>query len=238
MLISYREKLISFLKFNPKETPAKGRVKGPIKFKIQLNEEQKEAKSLILENPVTVIRGMAGSGKTLLACQIALDLLFSRDVEKIIITRPTVAKEDIGFLPGDMKEKMDPWLAPIYSNLYLLYDKDKIDRLVTENVIEILPFPFMRGRTFLNACVILDEAQNVTNNQMEMVLGRLGVASKIMICGDISQIDLKVKKDSGLDFLNTVESRVEGVKIISLKKNHRHPIVPEILSIYTEYRDR
>ena len=221
-----------------KETPAKGRVKGPIKFKIQLNEEQKEAKSLILENPVTVIRGMAGSGKTLLACQIALDLLFSRDVEKIIITRPTVAKEDIGFLPGDMKEKMDPWLAPIYSNLYLLYDKDKIDRLVTENVIEILPFPFMRGRTFLNACVIVDEAQNVTNNQMEMVLGRLGVASKIMICGDISQIDLKVKKDSGLDFLNTVESRVEGVKIISLKKNHRHPIVPEILGIYTEYRDR
>ena len=221
-----------------KETLAKGRVKGPIKFKIQLNEEQKEAKSLILENPVTVIRGMAGSGKTLLACQIALDLLFSREVEKIIITRPTVAKEDIGFLPGDMKEKMDPWLAPIYSNLYLLYDKDKIDRLVTENVIEILPFPFMRGRTFLNACVILDEAQNVTNNQMEMVLGRLGVASKIMICGDISQIDLKVKKDSGLDFLNTVESRVEGVKIISLKKNHRHPIVPEILSIYTEYRDR
>ena len=221
-----------------KETPAKGRVKGPIKFKIQLNEEQKEAKSLILENPVTVIRGMAGSGKTLLACQIALDLLFSRDVEKIIITRPTVAKEDIGFLPGDMKEKMDPWLAPIYSNLYLLYDKDKIDRLVTENVIEILPFPFMRGRTFLNACVILDEAQNVTNNQMEMVLGRLGVASKIMICGDISQIDLKVKKDSGLDFLNTVESRVEGVKIISLKKNHRHPIVPEILSVYTEYSDR
>lgn len=221
-----------------KETPAKGRVKGPIKFKIQLNEEQKEAKSLILENPVTVIRGMAGSGKTLLACQIALDLLFSRDVEKIIITRPTVAKEDIGFLPGDMKEKMDPWLAPIYSNLYLLYDKDKIDRLVTENVIEILPFPFMRGRTFLNACVIVDEAQNVTNNQMEMVLGRLGVASKIMICGDISQIDLKVKKDSGLDFLNTVESRVEGVKIISLKKNHRHPIVPEILSVYTEYSDR
>ena len=137
-----------------------------------------------------------------------------------------------------MKEKMDPWLAPIYSNLYLLCDKEKIDRLVTENVIEILPFPFMRGRTFLNACVIVDEAQNVTNNQMEMVLGRLGMASKIMICGDISQIDLKVKKDSGLDFLNTVESRVEGVKIISLKKNHRHPIVPEILSIYTEYRDR
>jgi phosphate starvation-inducible PhoH-like protein len=218
--------------------PMKGKVKNPIKFKIQLNEEQKEAKSLILENPVTVIRGMAGSGKTLLACQIALDLLFNREAEKIIITRPTVAKEDIGFLPGDLKEKMDPWLAPIYSNLYMLYEKEKIDKMVEDGVIEILPFPFMRGRTFLNACVILDEAQNVTNNQMEMVLGRLGIASKIMICGDISQIDLKAKKDSGLDFLNTVASRVDGVQIISLKKNHRHPIVPEILSIYTEYNDR
>jgi phosphate starvation-inducible PhoH-like protein len=221
-----------------KDQPAKGKVKGPIKFKIQLNEEQKEAKSLILENPVTVIRGMAGSGKTLLACQIALDLLFNREAEKIIITRPTVAKEDIGFLPGDLKEKMDPWLAPIYSNLYMLYDKEKIDKLVENNVIEILPFPFMRGRTFLNSCVIVDEAQNVTNNQMEMVLGRLGVASKIMICGDISQIDLKSKKDSGLDFLNTVAARVPGVQVINLKKNHRHTIVPEILSVYTEYNDR
>ena len=133
-----------------KEAPMKGKVKGPIKFKIQLNEEQKEAKSLILENPVTVIRGMAGSGKTLLACQIALDLLFNREAEKIIITRPTVAKEDIGFLPGDLKEKMDPWLAPVYSNLYMLYDKEKIDQMVENQVIEILPFPFMRGRTFLN----------------------------------------------------------------------------------------
>ena len=218
-----------------KETPAKGRVKGPIKFKIQLNEEQKEAKSLILENPVTVIRGMAGSGKTLLACQIALDLLFSRDVEKIIITRPTVAKEDIGFLPGDMKEKMDPWLAPIYSNLYLLYDKDKIDRLVTENVIEILPFPFMRGRTFLNSCVIVDEAQNVNSNQTEMIVGRLGLDSKMIFCGDTAQIDLKNKKESGIDFFKILESRVEGVKVITLQRNHRHPIVPEILNVYKEY---
>ena len=215
-----------------KESTPKGKIKGPIKFQIQLNEEQKEAKSLILENPVTVIRGMAGSGKTLLACQVALDLLFNREAEKIIITRPTVAKEDIGFLPGDLKEKMDPWLAPIYSNLYMLYDKEKIDKLVADNIIEILPFPFMRGRTFLNSCVIVDEAQNVTNSQMEMVLGRLGLASKIMICGDISQIDLKSKKESGLDFLNIVESRVDGVKVISLKKNHRHPIVPDILKIY------
>lgn len=221
-----------------KESATKGKIKGPIKFKIQLNDEQKEAKSLILENPVTIIRGMAGSGKTLLACQISLDLLFNREVEKIIITRPTVAKDEIGWLPGGLREKMDPWLAPIYSNLYMLYDKEKIDKLIEDEIIEILPFPFMRGRTFLNSAVIVDEAQNVTNVQMEMVLGRLGLASKIMICGDVSQIDLKSKKESGLDFLNIIESRVEGVKVISLKKNHRHPIVPDILKVYSEYHDR
>jgi phosphate starvation-inducible PhoH-like protein len=111
----------------------KKKPKNPIKFKLELNEEQKEAKQTILDNPVTLLKGMAGSGKTLLACQIALDLVFKRELDKIVITRPTVSKEDIGFLPGDLKEKMDPWLAPIYSNLYLLYDKEKIDKMVTEN---------------------------------------------------------------------------------------------------------
>ena len=128
----------------------KRKPKGEIKFKLSLNEEQKEAKQIILDNPVVLLKGMAGSGKTLLACQIALDMVFKREMEKIIITRPTVAKEDIGFLPGDLKEKMDPWLAPIYSNLYLLYEKEKIDKMVTENNIEIVPFAFMRGRTFPN----------------------------------------------------------------------------------------
>ena len=213
----------------------KRKPKNPIKFKITLNDEQKEAKRIILENPVNVLKGAAGSGKTLLAVQIALDLLFTREVERIVITRPTVAKEDIGFLPGDLKEKMDPWLAPIYSNLEMLYEKEKIQKLLAEGIIEILPFPFMRGRTLVNSCVVVDEAQNVTMNQMEMVLGRLGVGSKIMICGDTSQIDLKNKKESGLDFMNTISSRVEGVKVISLKQNHRHPIVPSILDVYREY---
>lgn len=213
----------------------KRKPKNPIKFKITLNEEQRDAKALILENPVNVLRGAAGSGKTLLAVQIALDLLFTREIEKIVITRPTVAKEDIGFLPGDLKEKMDPWLAPIYSNLYMLYEKEKIDMLIKEEIIEILPFPFMRGRTLVDACVIVDEAQNVTMNQMEMALGRLGIGSKIIICGDTSQIDLKNKKESGLDFLNLLGSRIEGVKVINLKQNHRHPIVPEILQVYKEY---
>jgi phosphate starvation-inducible PhoH-like protein len=169
----------------------KRKPKNPIKFKINLNEEQKEAKGIILENPVSVLKGAAGSGKTLLAVQIALDMLFNRDIEKLVITRPTVAKEDIGFLPGDLKEKMDPWLAPIYANLEMVYDKAKIEKLLSEGIIEILPFPFMRGRTLVNSCVIVDEAQNVTMSQMEMVLGRLGIVSKMIICGDTSQIDLK-----------------------------------------------
>jgi phosphate starvation-inducible PhoH-like protein len=213
----------------------KKKPKGPIKFKIELNSEQKEAKQVVLDNPVVLLKGMAGSGKTLVACQVALDLVFKKEMDKIIITRPTVSKEEIGFLPGDLKEKMDPWLAPIYSNLYGLYDKEKIDRLITENVIEVLPFPFMRGRTFLNACVIVDESQNVTMGQMEMVLGRMGISSKMIICGDSSQIDLKNKKDSGLDFLNIISARVDGFKVIILKQNHRHPIVPEILEVFSEY---
>jgi phosphate starvation-inducible PhoH-like protein len=210
--------------------------KGPVKFLLQLNEEQKIAKSEILTNTVTLLKGQAGSGKTLLACQIALDMYFTRQVEKIIITRPVVAAaDDIGFLPGSMKEKMDPWLAPIYANLYMLYPKETIDKMVETQDIEILPFAFVRGRTFVNAVVIVDEAQNVNTNQTEMIVGRLGLNSKMIFCGDTSQIDLKNKKDSGMDFFKILESRVKGVKVITLLKNHRHPIVPEILDVYKEY---
>jgi phosphate starvation-inducible PhoH-like protein len=215
----------------------KKKPKNPIKFKLELNEEQKEAKQTILDNPVTLIKGMAGSGKTLLACQIALDLVFKRELDKIVITRPTVSKEDIGFLPGDLKEKMDPWLAPIYSNLYLLYDKEKIDKMVTENQIEIVPFAFMRGRTFPNCFVIVDECQNITHSQTEMMLGRLGKGGKIVFCGDLSQVDLKSKKDSGIGFFPRLEERIKGVRIITLKKNHRHEIVEEVLKVYEEFRD-
>jgi phosphate starvation-inducible PhoH-like protein len=216
---------------------AKRRPKNPIKFNISLNEEQKAAKEIILANPVTVLKGMAGSGKTLVAVQTALDLLFTKQVEKIIITRPTVAKEDIGFLPGDIKEKMDPWLAPIYHNLYLLYDKIKIDKEVEEGRIEILPFAFMRGRTFVNAFVIVDEAQNVTHTQMEMVLGRLGKGSWMSICGDLAQVDLKNKKETGFSFLSRVEEQVKGVRVVVLKQNHRHEIVEPILKVYETFRD-
>ena len=215
---------------------SKRKPKNPIKFNITLNEEQKTAKAEILTSPVTVLQGMAGSGKTLVAVQASLDLLFTKQVKKIIITRPTVAKEDIGFLPGDIKEKMDPWLAPIYHNLYLLYNKEKIDKCVEDGSIEIVPFAFMRGRTFTNSVIVLDEAQNVTMNQMEMMLGRIGKSSTMIICGDRAQIDLNNKKDSGFGFLYTLEAQVEGFKVVTLKTNHRHKIVEPILKVYEDYR--
>lgn len=215
----------------------KRRPKGPIKFNVTLNDEQKEAKSLILDSPITVLKGMAGSGKTLVATQVGLDLLFRKQVDKIIITRPTVSKESIGFLPGDIREKMDPWLAPIYHNLYMLYNKEKIDKEIEKGTIEIVPFAFMRGRTFVDSFVIVDEAQNVTHQQMETVIGRLGKGSKMVICGDIAQIDLKDKRETGFSFLARIEEQVEGFVTHSLQQNHRHDIVAPILKVYKTFRD-
>jgi len=166
-----------------------------------------------------------------------LDILFTKEIEKIIITRPTVAKEDIGFLPGDLKEKMDPWLAPIYHNLYALYNKEKIDKELEKGTIEIVPFAFMRGRTFLNSFVVVDEAQNVTHDQMETVIGRLGKQSKMVICGDLAQIDLKNKKETGFSFLSRIEEHVHGFRVMALKQNHRHEIVSPILQVYQDFRD-
>ncbi len=215
----------------------KKRPKRPIRFNVTLNEEQKQAKKSIIDNPVTVLKGMAGSGKTLVATQVALDLLFTKQIDKVIITRPTVSKEAIGFLPGDIREKMDPWLAPIYHNLYMLYNKEKVDKEMEEERIEIVPFAFMRGRTFVNSFVIVDEAQNVTHNQMETILGRLGKSSKMVICGDLAQIDLKDKRETGFSFLARLEESVPGFVTHSLAQNHRHEIVAPILEVYKTFRD-
>jgi len=215
----------------PKRKP-----KNPINFQITLNEEQKVAKAKILENVITILTGGAGSGKTLLACQIALDLLFNREIEKIIIARPVITSgEELGFLPGDIKEKMDPFVAPIYENMYRLYSKDKIDKCIQEGEIEIIPFAFMRGRNISNAFVIIDEAQNVTDKQMELVITRLCQGSKMVIVGDVQQTDLKDRKMSGLYFLNkAIAGHVPGVGSTHLKTNHRHEIVELILAIYKD----
>ena len=209
-------------------------IKNPIKFKIPLNEEQKAAKEEILNNTLTILAGRAGSGKTLLACQIALDGLLRRHFEKIIITRPTVSREEIGFLPGDLREKMDPWVQPIYQNMYSLYDKEKVEALINDGKIEIVPLAFMRGRTFLDSCIIVDEAQNVTHEQMEMIATRIGLRSKMIVCGDDYQVDLKAKRDSGFRFLYTAARKIKNMAGITLKQNHRDPIVDDLLQMYEE----
>ena len=213
-------------------------VKNPIKFKITLNDEQKEAKAKILENTITMLAGKAGSGKTLLAVQVALDGLLRRHYEKIIITRPTVSKEEIGFLPGDLREKMDPWIQPIYQNMFALYDKVKVEKLIEDGKIEIVPLAFMRGRTFLDSCIIVDEAQNVTHEQMEMISTRIGLRSKMIICGDDHQVDLKSRKESGFRFLHSAARRVKNMCSITLLQNHRDPIVDDLILIYEEAEDR
>jgi phosphate starvation-inducible protein PhoH and related proteins len=215
--------------YRPKRAP-----KNPINFQIQLNEEQKQAKAEILNNTITLLAGQAGSGKTLLACNVALDGLFRRQYSKIIITRPTVSKEDIGFLPGDMREKMDPWVQPIYQNFYTLYGKDRMQKYFDDDLIEIVPVSFMRGRTFLDSMIIVDEAQNVTHEQMEMIVSRLGVRSKMIICGDDRQIDLRKKADSGFKFLYKASRKVKNLQAITLTTNHRDPIVDDILDYYEE----
>ena len=219
--------------YRPKRVPKK-----PISFSIQLNEEQKIAKDVILNNTITLLAGAAGSGKTLLACNVALDGLFRRQYDKIIITRPTVSKEEIGFLPGDMREKMDPWVQPIYQNFYTLYGKEKMQKYLDGGQIEIVPVSFMRGRTFLDSIVIVDEAQNVTHEQMEMISSRLGLRSKMIIWGDAHQIDLRKKSDSGFKFLYKASKKIKNLEAITLRKNHREPIVEDILEYYKEEQEK
>jgi phosphate starvation-inducible PhoH-like protein len=212
---------------------AKRKPKNPIKFSVQLNEEQKQAKDVILNSKITVIKGQAGSGKSLVAAQVALDLLFRREVEKVILTRPAVTSgEDIGFLPGSKEDKLAPYTAAIYDNMYRLYNKEKIDKCVLDGQIEVIPLAFMRGRNLTNCCVVVDEGQNITHRQMELLLGRICNGTKMIVCGDVQQIDLRDKKLSGFNFVSTNFKEVEGFSVVTLKTNHRDPIVEKILEIY------
>lgn len=212
---------------------AKRRPKNDIKFQVQLNEEQKEAKLVILSSKITVLRGQAGSGKSLVAAQVALDLLFRREVDKVILTRPAVTSgEDIGFLPGSKDDKLAPYTAAIYDNMYRLYTREKIDKEISEGNIEVIPLAFMRGRNLSNCCVVVDEGQNITHKQMELLLGRMCNGARMIICGDLAQIDLKDKKLSGFNFICTNFKEVPGFAVVTLKTNHRDPIVEQILEIY------
>jgi len=218
-----------------KENIEKTPPKGEIKFTITLSEEQKRAKELILQRPFNFLLGHAGSGKTLVAVQIALDMYFKRRVNKIIITRPTVSTEDNGFLPGSEKEKMEPWLVPIKSNMRKVYDKPEIlTKLEEENVIELVSLSHFRGRTFENAICIIDEFQNLTKAQLQMCIGRLGKNSIMIFTGDLHQIDLRYKNDSAIHEIPKIE-KSQWVNKIILLENHRHEALNEVLKLLNEY---
>ncbi|MDC1381935.1 PhoH family protein [Candidatus Puniceispirillum sp.] len=190
---------------------------------------------LLRDNEVVFGLGPAGTGKTYMAVASAVEALKKRVVERIVLSRPAVeAGERLGFLPGDMKEKVDPYLRPLYDALYDMMPADKVDRMLASGEIEIAPLAFMRGRTLTSAYVIIDEAQNTTPVQMKMVLTRLGQDSHMVITGDLSQIDLPVSQPSGLAEAVTFLDNIKGVGIIHLSGEDvvRHPVVARILQAY------
>lgn len=208
--------------------------KSNVNFSITLSEEQKAAKSNVLSHPFNFILGKAGSGKTLLAVQIALDQYFKREIDKIIITRPTVTTEDNGFLPGSEAEKMEPWLVPIRDNMRKAYNKPQIlEKMEAEDQIELVSLAHFRGRTFENSICIVDEFQNLTKQQLRMVLSRLGKESTMILCGDTQQIDLKYQNDSAIHEVPKLKPS-DYVFSVKLEDNHRHEALDEIFKLLNE----
>jgi phosphate starvation-inducible PhoH-like protein len=202
---------------------------------------QKRYVKAIKENDIVFGIGPAGTGKTYLAMAMALRYLKDNKISKIILTRPAVeAGEKLGFLPGGIAEKVHPYLTPLYDALYDMVDFDKANYLLEKGVIEIAPLAFMRGRTLNDAFIILDEAQNTTKEQMKMFLTRIGFGSKAVITGDITQIDLPKKKESGLVEAMTVLKGIEGIDFVEFKKEDvvRHPIVQKIIQAYERFEEQ
>lgn len=215
--------------------------KGEIKrFNVSLTEEQKIAKAKILNNNIIVLKGKAGSSKTFLACNVALDLLFRKEVDRIYISRPFVypqGENELGILPGGVNEKLIGITTPILDNMYILAGKEKVDMLVENGTITILPSAFMKGMTLENAVIILDEYQNALLESTYTALTRLGKKSKMIVTGDMTQCDLKRHSDSGFHFFYELQRRgAEKFEIIELKSNHRHDLVDIITNIYLDYK--
>ena len=201
---------------------------------------QRKYISAIEDNIITFGIGPAGTGKTFLAIAMAAKALKNNSVSKIILTRPAVeAGENLGFLPGDLQEKIDPYLRPLYDSLYNILGYDNFLRLKEKGIIEVAPLAYMRGRTLDDAFIILDEAQNATNEQMKMFLTRIGFESKAVVTGDITQIDLGRRKSSGLVSVSKILNNIKGINFNYFDSSDvvRHSIVMKIIDAYTKYED-
>jgi phosphate starvation-inducible PhoH-like protein len=206
-------------------------LKGEIKYSVELNEEQKEAKRLIRENQVVIITGRAGCGKSLVSAQVALDFVFKKECESIYVTRAAVeVGHSLGFLPGSLNEKFDPYLEAFQENLMKCYSKEKVEQLILEKKVQALPVQFIRGKT-VDDVLIVEEAQNLTKAEMLAILTRLGKHGKIIVNGDNEQTDIKNKTGemNGLSYAIELSKKIEEIKWIKLKENHRSDLVGKIL---------
>ena len=212
-------------------------IKTPKKSIIPRSEKQKSYVRALRQSDIIISAGPAGTGKTFLAVAVGLTMLLEKKIERIILSRPAVeAGERLGFLPGDMKEKVDPYLRPLYDSLYDLFDFEKIQRMIEIGDIEIAPLAFMRGRTLKNSFAILDEAQNATDIQIKMFLTRIGENSKIVVNGDPSQIDLQNKSMSGLQKSKELLGHLNEISVIDFDHSDvvRHPLVSKIVKAYSK----
>ena len=210
-------------------------IKTPKKSVIARSEKQSEYIKALKESDIIMSLGPAGTGKSFLAVSVAVTLLLEKKIDRVILSRPAVeAGEKLGFLPGDMKEKVDPYLRPLYDALYELFGADKIDKKIEMGEIEIAPLAFMRGRTLKNCFAILDEAQNATETQIKMFLTRIGENSKLVVNGDPSQVDLINKRDSGLIKSRNILQDLKEIKVIEFDHHDvvRHPLVSKIIKAY------